>query len=39
MEKAALTMIENLHKNSGKTLEQWTNIVKKGNFAKHGDVI
>ena len=39
MEKATLTMIENLHKNSGKTLEQWTNIVEKENFAKHGEVI
>jgi len=33
------TMIENLHLNTGKTLEQWTHIVKKENFAKHGEVI
>jgi len=39
MDKATLTMIENLHKNTGKTLEQWTAIVKKENFAKHGEVI
>ena len=39
MDKATLTMIENLHKNTGKTLEQWTDIVKLENFAKHGDVI
>lgn len=32
-------MIENLHKNTGKTLEQWINIVKKQNFAKHGEII
>jgi len=39
MDKAMQTMIENLHMNTGKTLEQWTNIVKKENFAKHGEVI
>lgn len=33
------TMIENLHMNTGKTFEQWTNIEKKENFAKHGEVI
>lgn len=39
MDKATQTMIENLHKNTGKTLEQWIVIVKKQNFAKHGEVI
>ncbi len=39
MDKAAQTMIENLHKNTGKTLEQWTEIVRSQNFAKHGDII
>ena len=39
MDKAMQTMIENLQMNTGKTLEQWTNIVKKENFAKHGEVI
>lgn len=39
MDKAMLTMIENLHKNTGKTLEQWIDIVKKQNFEKHGEVI
>lgn len=39
MDKATLTMIENLHKNTGKTLEQWIDIVKKQNFAKHGEII
>jgi predicted transport protein len=39
MDKATLTMIENLHKNTGKTLEQWTDIVKKENFAKHSEII
>lgn len=39
MDKATQTMIENLHKNTGKTLEQWVDIVKKQNFAKHGEII
>lgn len=39
MDKAALTMIENLKKNTGKTLEQWIDIVKSQNLEKHGEVI
>lgn len=39
MDKATQTMIDNLHKNTGKTLEQWINIVKKQNFVKHGEII
>lgn len=39
MDKAAQTMIENLHKNTGKTLEQWIELVKKENKAKHKDII
>lgn len=39
MDQATLTMIENLNKNTGKTLEQWIDIVKKENFAKHGEII
>lgn len=39
MDKATLTMIENLQKNTGKTLEQWTTIVTKQNIAKHGEII
>lgn len=39
MDKAIQTMIENLFKNTGKTLEQWTDIVTKENFAKHGEII
>lgn len=39
MDKATLTMIENLHKNMGKTLEQWTDIVNKENILKHGEII
>lgn len=36
---AEQTMISNLHKNTGKTLEQWLSIVKKTSFTKHGEVI
>jgi len=32
-------MIENLYKNTGKTLEQWIAIVKKENFEKHGQIV
>jgi len=39
MDKATQTMIENLQKNTGKTLEQWIEIVKQKNFAKHGEII
>lgn len=39
MEKAELTMIENLFKNTGKTLEQWIEIVRKENFEKPGQIV
>jgi len=39
MDKATLTMMENLHKNTGKTLEQWIEIVQKENFVKHGEIL
>ena len=39
MHKAAQTMIDNLHKNTGKTLEQWIDIVNLENLAKHGEII
>jgi predicted transport protein len=39
MDKATETMIGNLHKNTGKTLEQWTEIVNSQKFAKHGEII
>ena len=38
-DKAEKTMIDNLHKNTGKTLEQWIDIVKKENFEKHGQIM
>jgi predicted transport protein len=39
MDKATQTMIDNLHKNTGKSLEQWIAIVKSQNIVKHGEVI
>ncbi len=39
IDKATQTMIDNLHKNSGKTLEEWIDIVKKENLVKHGEII
>jgi len=33
------TMIENLHKNTGKTLEEWIQVVSKKGFAKHGEML
>jgi predicted transport protein len=39
MDKAEQTMLDNLQKNTGKTLEQWITIVKKENFEKHGQII
>lgn len=32
-------MIENLYKNTGKTIENWIEIVKATNIAKHGEII
>jgi len=39
MDKAIQTMIENLQKNTGKTLEQWISIVAKQQIAKHSEII
>ena len=39
MDKATQTMIENLRKNTGKTLEEWIGIVKKETLAKHGEMV
>ncbi len=39
MDKATQTMIENLHKNTGRTLEEWIAVVNKQSFAKHGEII
>lgn len=32
-------MIDNLHKNTGRTLEEWIVIVRKEHFAKHGEMM
>lgn len=39
MDKATATMIENLHKNTGRSLEQWMELVQIENIAKHGEII
>ena len=39
MDQAEQTMIDNLHKNTGKTLHQWMDIVQKKNFGKHGEIM
>lgn len=39
MDKATQTMIDNLQKNTGKSLEQWIAIVKSQNFVKHGEIV
>ncbi len=39
MDKATQTMIDNLHKNTGKSLDQWIAIVKKQSISKHGEII
>jgi len=39
MDQAEKTMIENLMKITGKSLDQWIEIVKMKNFAKHGEII
>jgi predicted transport protein len=39
MDQAEKTMIENLHKNTGKPLEEWIRIVQKKGFAKHAEMI
>jgi predicted transport protein len=39
MDKGIESMIINLHKNTGKALEEWIAVVKKENIAKHGEII
>lgn len=39
MDKATQTMIDNLQKKTGKSLEQWIAIVKSQNFVKHGEIV
>ncbi|MBF8962451.1 DUF4287 domain-containing protein [Pontibacter sp. FD36] len=39
MDKAAQTMIDNLEKNTGKSLEEWTQIVQSSGLQKHGEIV
>ena len=39
MDKATQTMLDNLQKNTGNSLEDWIEIVKKENFTKHGEMM
>lgn len=39
IDKATATMIENLQKNTGKTLDEWVKIVQKEKLAKHSEVV
>lgn len=39
MDKGTQTMIENLYKNTGKTLEEWIALVKQQPIAKHGEIV
>jgi len=39
MDKALQTMINNIPKKTGKSLEEWATILKRKNFAKHGEAV
>jgi predicted transport protein len=39
MDNAEQTMVENLKKNTGKSLDQWIEIVHQANLVKHGEII
>lgn len=39
MDKSMQTMVENLHKTTGKTLDEWIQIVRQENFVKHGEML
>lgn len=39
MDQAEMTMLANLEKNTGKTLDEWIAIVKRENFEKHGQIL
>ena len=39
MDKGTQTMIENLQKNTGKSLEEWIAITKNQQLAKHGEML
>ena len=39
MDQAAQTMIDNLQKNTGKSLEEWISIIKATRIEKHGEIV
>ncbi len=39
IDKAIQTQIANIEKNTGKTLQQWIDIVNKSGFTKHGELV
>ena len=39
IEAAAQTMIENLQKNTGKSLDEWVKIARASGFEKHGQIL
>jgi predicted transport protein len=39
MIKGMQTLIDNLKKNTGKSLEEWVSIVKTKNFSRHGEIM
>lgn len=39
MDAATQTMIDNLHKNTGKTLDDWIKLVTKSGHEKHGAIV
>lgn len=39
MDQAEITMIENLQKNTGKSLDEWKTIALNSGFQKHGEIL
>lgn len=39
MDQAEITMIENLQKNTGKSLDEWKVIAASSGFGKHGEIV
>lgn len=39
MDQGTQTMINNLQKNTGKTLDEWIKVVSKESFSKHGEIV
>lgn len=39
MDKAELTMIENLKAKTGHSLEEWSTLINSQNFSKHGEIV